>query len=342
MAAHLDIEQPGQLLHYLRDHSWIGPVETPDVRRLAGGVSNRTMLVTRSTGERWVIKQALDRLRVATEWLSNPARVHREALGMRRLAELLPEATVPRFVFEDERHHVLVMEAVPSPHDNWKELLLSGRLEPTHVEQFALILGTMHERGAQRATTFAREFADRTFFEELRIAPYYEYTATQVPEAARFIGDLVRATLATALSLVHGDYSPKNVLVHNGRLVLLDHEVIHWGDPAFDIGFSLTHLLSKAHHVVNHREGFHHAALQYWHVYAKTAPVIRRVSGYERRAVRHTLACLLARVAGRSPLEYLSPAERERQKQVVIALIAESPATIPELIEAFTDRIGAP
>lgn len=342
MAAHLDIEQPSHLLDYLRDHSLISPGETPVIRRLAGGVSNRTMLVTRSSGESWVIKQALGRLRVQTEWLSNPARVHREALGMRRLAEILPGGTVPRFVFEDERHHVLVMEAVPSPHDNWKELLLSGRLEPTHVEQFALILGTMHERGAQRATTFAREFADRAFFEELRISPYYEYTATQVPDAAEFIGDLVRTTRATATSLVHGDYSPKNVLVHNGRLALLDHEVIHWGDPAFDVGFSLAHLLSKAHHVADRHDAFRIAALRYWQVYAELAPGARRAPDHEPRAARHTLACLLARVAGRSPLEYLSPVERERQKRVVIALIAEPPATIPGLIEAFTGRIAAP
>ena len=45
----------------------------------------------------------------------------------------------------------------------------------------------------------------------------------------------------------------------------------------------------------------------------------------ETRAVRHTLACLLARVVGRSPLEYLDAAERSRQRECRTAHYA-SPA----------------
>jgi 5-methylthioribose kinase len=126
---------------------------------------------------------------------------------------------------------------------------------------------------------------------------------------------------------VHGDYSPKNVLVHNGRLILLDHEVIHWGDPAFDLGFSMTHLLSKAHHLTQHRAAFLNAAQHYWDVYDDASN--------ESRAVRHTLGCLLARVAGRSPLEYLNEDERVRQKGAVLKLMAAPPQKIRDLIEGF-------
>ena len=104
-------------------------------------------------------------------------------------------------------------------------------------------------------------FDDRSFFESLRLEPYYLYTATQVP-AGRDVPatSWSRDTRERRLTLVHGDYSPKNVLVHDDRLILLDHEVIHWGDPAFDVGFALTHLLSKAHHLPTHREAFARAA----------------------------------------------------------------------------------
>ena len=96
-------------------------------------------------------------------------------------------------------------------------------------------------------------FADRTFFEALRLEPYYRYTALRTPASADFYDALITDTLSHALTLVHGDYSPKNVLVHHDQLVLLDYEVAHWGDPAFDVGFALTHLLSKAHHIAPRR-----------------------------------------------------------------------------------------
>ena len=110
-------------------------------------------------------------------------------------------------------------------------------------------------------------FDDRSHFESLRLEPYYAFTATQIPAAAGFLQALIAGTRARRLTLVHGDFSPKNILIHRDSLVLLDHEVIHWGDPAFDLGFSLTHLLSKAHHLPNHRADFANAAREYWQTY---------------------------------------------------------------------------
>src|SRR5690606_13316241 len=95
----------------------------------------------------------------------------------------------------------------------------------------------------------------------------YLYSAERVPAAAPFLRDLAERTRRRRLTIVHGDYSPKNVLVRGGKLVLLDHEVIHWGDPAFDLGFSLTHLLSKAHPLPPHHAAFAAAARRYWKSY---------------------------------------------------------------------------
>ncbi len=302
---------------------------------LRGGVSNRTVLVERPAGEAWVVKQALAKLRVAVEWFSSPERIHREAAGMRALAALLPPGTVPRLLFEDHDQHLLGMEAVPRPHANWKEMLLAGEIERDAVEAFGRILGTIHGRSAQQGEELAHTFRDRSFFETLRLEPYYHYTAAQHPAIRPFFDRLIAETQAQHLALVHGDYSPKNILVQGERLVLLDHEVIHFGDPAFDVGFSLTHLLSKARHVQARRRDFLEAAQRYWQVYRQTAGGVAGVDGYEERAVRHTLACLLARVDGRSPLEYLTEGERAGQRRLVRALVAAPPATIPDLIRSY-------
>jgi Ser/Thr protein kinase RdoA (MazF antagonist) len=238
-------------------------------------------------------------------------------------------------VFEDFEHHLLAMQAVPQPHDNWKSLLLAEQLEIDHVQQFGRLLGTIHRNASQQGVQIAPIFDDRSFFVSLRIEPYYGYTASQTPEAASFLNALIDDTLACRTTLTHGDYSPKNILVYNHQLILLDHEVIHFGDPAFDLGFSLTHLLSKAHHLPQKRKEFVEAANIYWQVYAKITASLGWAAELEARAVRHTLACLLARVTGRSPLEYLDSSERQRQRDAVLALMTAPPATVAELSHRF-------
>ena len=340
MGAALDIEQPTMLLAYLQRTGRIGTEEQPQIQPLAGGVSNRTVLVQRANGAAWVLKQALRQLRVAVPWFSAPERIHREALGMRTLATLAPAGATTALIWEDWDEHLLAMAAVPQPHVNWKSLLLAEYVDLEHVTQFGRLLGTIQRRAWDERAHLASQFADRDFFESLRLEPYYAYTATQVPAARAAIERLLDETRAASITLVHGDYSPKNILIHAGRLVLLDHEVIHWGDPAFDVGFGMTHLLSKAHHLIHSRFTFMHAAHAFWASYQAALGVVPWQDGLEPRAVRHTLGCLLARVAGRSPLEYLTDRERSAQQRAVLALLDAPPATMRSLIANFIARIG--
>jgi 5-methylthioribose kinase len=338
-AAPLDIEQHDALLAYLRAAGHITTLEAPRFTTLPGGVSSRTVLVQRPNGRDWVIKQSLAKLRVDVDWHSDPARIHREAAGMRWLRHIAPPQCVPMLVFEDHEEHLLALEAVPQPHSNWKERLLTGNIELEYVRQFGGLLGAIHRHASERQTELAGVFEDRSIFESLRVEPYYVYTASQVPASASFMAQLVEGVRARRLTLVHGDYSPKNILVHDGRLILLDHEVIHFGDPAFDLGFSLAHFLSKAHHLPSRRGDFAAAARAYWDAYGRALGDPEWATTLELHALRNTLVCLLARVAGRSPLEYLSNVERDRQQTVVVALMHDTPHTIADLIETFTGSL---
>jgi tRNA A-37 threonylcarbamoyl transferase component Bud32 len=340
MELSLDIESPPELLDYLRTSGWIERDEAPAIEVLQGGVSNKTVLIGRGSGDAWVLKQALPKLRVQVDWFSPVERVHREALGLRWLERIAPPGTTTPLIFEDFQHHLIAMAAVPQPHENWKQMLLRGEVIPDHVDQFAILLGTIHREGARLRDELEPVFGDRGFFESLRLEPYFGFTAGEVPEARRFLLDLIEETRAHVETLVHGDYSPKNILVHDGRLVLLDHEVIHFGDPTFDLGFSLTHFLSKAHHLPARREAFAAAAGAYWERYSSLVSAEPWAGDLEGRAVRKTLGVLLARVRGRSPLEYLDRTERDRQAAAVIDLMSAPPPTVPALTAAFLDRIA--
>jgi 5-methylthioribose kinase len=315
----LDIENPKQLLEYLKQAERITTDEQPNMTVLEGGVSNKTVLLERES-ESWVVKQALPKLRVDVDWYSDPSRIHREALGL--------------------RYHVLAMSAVPQPHKNWKTILLEGGVLQHHVKEFAELLAAIHRQAYERRTDFAEFFADTAFFESLRLEPYYLYTASQVPGAAPFLETLVEDTRKQTITLVHGDYSPKNILIYQYRLVLLDYEVIHWGDPAFDIGFGMTHLLSKAHYLSEQRSTLLNAAWVFWKSYARVIKELPWSKGLEARAVRHTLACMLARVRGRSPLEYLNDTQRERQEKVVVELTQNAPTTFNDLTSEFEKGIA--
>ena len=333
----MNIENPDQLVRYLRRRDLLTSEERPEISILAGGVSNRTVLVRRASGEDLVLKQALNKLRVATEWYSDPKRIHREAEGMRVLQELLPAGAVPAFVFEDFEEHIVAMAAVPSPHTVWKESLLQARIDKNLVAQFGRILALIHTSFNVEAYPESGMLRSIDFFQSLRLDPYYGFAAKQEPVAERFLHRLIDETRKIKLSLVHGDYSPKNILVYRGRIVLLDHEVIHVGDPAFDVGFAMTHLLSKANHLSDHRSTFARAARNFWTTYRGESS--SGDAGLEDRSVRHTLGCLLARIVGRSPLEYLSRSAADRQKMAAINLIEEMPESMPMLIKRFIEEI---
>lgn len=331
-ASGINIEDRAQLLAYLRDRGLIDDTEEPFFQILKGGVSNRTVWVSRGDGEEWVIKQALPKLRVQVDWFSDPARIQRETCGLRWLARIIPRH-VPEVVFNDKETNILAMTAIPQPHYNWKAALLNGAVEGRFAHSFGKLLAKIHS-AVEQYPELADEFAERRFFEELRLEPYYGYAATQVPETAPFLTQLIEDTRARQFALVHGDYSPKNALIYRESLIILDYEVIHFGDPAFDIGFSLAHFLSKAHHLPAQRGAFLELARQFWRTYLRELTPERReiVGPY---AVKHTLACLLARVAGRSPLEYLDAIERERQKRIVLELMKQDISKISDLIDAL-------
>jgi len=326
----MDIENISELVDYLRVSGRIEPCETPHCRLLAGGVSSRTVLVDRSNGQKWVLKQALEKLRVEDDWFSPPDRILREAAGMEALRRITPAGSIPQLLFTDEEKYLLAMEYVPEPHENWKTVLLAGRVEPGHYEQFAKLLVSIHRGGTARE--FQEAFEDRSFFESLRIEPYYLATAARVPAARAFLDALVEETRARRLTLVHGDYSAKNILIRQDRLVLLDHEVIHFGDPAFDMGFSMALFLSGAHHVKYARTALAGGADYYWKVYSQSGGLAA-----EGPSIRHTLGCLLARVAGRSPIEYLDEGERRRQQIAVLSLMERPPRSLPELTQRFLE-----
>jgi 5-methylthioribose kinase len=337
----IDIEDIDALRQYLVSRQHVNPDEAVALAKLSGGVSNRTVRVLWPDGHGWVLKQALEKLRVDADWFSSPDRIQVEAKALRWFNRFAPAGTTPSFAWEDTANHLLAMEAIPEDHENWKSVLLRGEIVPQHFEQFGWLLGTVHRQSSESGQELRQMFSDTTYFETLRLEPYYLYAAQTTPVAADFLETLAQQTLSHKLCLVHGDFSPKNTLLYRDKLILLDYEVVHWGEPAFDLGFALTHFLSKANHLPVSRSQLADGALKFWEVYQEEIARLVWADALEPRVVSHTLGCLLARVAGKSPLEYLTREERQRQLDITLLLIKNPPERVNDLVARFIEGIDA-
>ncbi|MCL5745510.1 MAG: aminoglycoside phosphotransferase family protein, partial [Acidobacteria bacterium] len=208
---------------------------------LGGGISN-TVLLVESGSCRFVLKQALGKLRVEQDWFSDRRRILRESRAMRALKPHFPPGAVPEILFEDRTNLIFAMSAAPEDAKTWKELLLAGEVDFEVAEQAGRMLASM-VRISWKRPEWEEAYGDQTVFEQLRLDPYYRTTASRHPELGAHFTRLIEESRARRVSLVHGDWSPKNFLVSQGAMLAIDFEVIHFGDPAFDSAFLLNHLL---------------------------------------------------------------------------------------------------
>src|SRR5580704_13866597 len=213
----LDIENFDALRDYLTAKGYLQSGDAMSLQKLHGGVSNRTVKIAWPDGHGWVLKQALAKLRVNVDWFSSPERIAVESKALRWLNRIAPPGTTPAFVLEDATNHLMAMQAIPGESENWKSILLRGEVVSEQFEQFGSLLGTIHRQSSASAAEVCKAFADTTYFENLRLEPYYLFTAQSTPPAAGFLKTLARETLLHKVSLVHGDFSPKNTLLYQGK-----------------------------------------------------------------------------------------------------------------------------
>jgi 5-methylthioribose kinase len=311
---------------YLSKHQGI---DTASVRELGGGVSNAVLLITTSDNRRIVMKQSLGKLRVEQDWFSDRERIHRECDAIRRLHPVLPTGSLPQIVFEDRDNCIFAMTAAPEDAQPWKSILMNGVCDLEVAARVGEILGRMITASRQDPA-FRETFSDLTVFDQLRLDAYYRSTATRHPDLQQFFTDLINTTRERDYSLVHGDWSPKNLLVSpDGNVVVIDFEVVHFADPAFDAGFLINHLLLKTIHLGSGYD-YRPAAMRFFETLTQSIPE----PWFETATIRHLGALMLARVDGKSPAEYIqSESVRSRVRKLARGIILDPPQSIAATME---------
>jgi len=304
---------PDEALTLLRRAGLAGAAETPHAKALSGGVSSDIWRVELARGP-VCVKRALPRLRVAQLWEAPIERNRYERLWM-EAARLAAPGSAPQILANDDAAGLFAMECVDAP--LWKDELRQGRADPGFAAQVGGTLGRIHAATAGRED-LAQRFATDDIFYAIRLEPYLVATARKHPDLGLI--ELSSLTAKTKVALVHGDVSPKNILVGGEGPahfpVFLDAECAWYGDPAFDHAFCLNHLLLKCVWVPRARAAF----LECFE--ALSAAYLRAFSegNVQQRAASLLPALLLARVDGKSPVEYLDEAQREFVRKKALGL----------------------
>jgi len=285
-----------------------------EVEELGGGVSAAVFAV-RGESKRIVVKQARERFSVADEWIVPRDRAVDEARALELMAVITP-GSVPRLLDVDPSSYALVMEEAPAAWRPWKSMLLEGEADTAVARRLGEVLAALHGRTADVGLGSAESF------DAQRVDPYFRTIQRRHPELAGEIEAYVGRLLATDRCVVHGDYSPKNVLVGGAGLWVIDWEIVHRGDPAFDVAFLLNHLLLKTIHGREARAGHEACGRAFLDAYG---------AELDMTYVLGLVGCLmLARVDGKSPAEYLTEPEREHARSTGITLLTEPSASLPD------------
>jgi 5-methylthioribose kinase len=292
------------------------------VESLTGGVSSDIVAVS-GPGLDVVVKRALPQLRVEDEWFADAARLITEGRALRLAFELDPSG-VPEVLDLDEDTLTLVLARAPRDWTNWRDDLLADTIDPRIGKRIGEKLAIWH-CSTSGSRVPASAFGSVDSFVQLRIDPFFRAAASRHPAVAPRLEHVAERLLSTKACLVHGDLSPKNVMVGAGAQWVLDWETAHVGDSVFDLASLITHLVLKGVHRPVSAMTFRALADAFLDGYRRAEPALP----FSHADLAETVACLLlARVDGKSPAEYLSAADQARVRALALDALSSSPTDV--------------
>jgi len=314
------------VITYLTERKLLTGNATVEV--LTGGVSC-VVLAVASDEREVVVKQALPELKTKAKWVADQRRAIVEAEAMRIYQSITPES-VPELLDCDAANFTLTMSRLPNTCTNWKQNMLEGRIHPEMGEKLGKILAKWHNTTAVDVSIKAK-FMEGELFEQLRVSPFYRAVAAKNPNLQAVINSLIDEITNEKIALVHGDFSPKNILATSDHSpIVLDFEVAHTGNPVFDLGFICAHLLCKTIRTNNsgEKEALISTANRFLDSYRQNCDLTITES-----LPLHVALIALARVEGVSPVNYLDESAQQQLVAITKSALLDSTMTFEQLFE---------
>ncbi|MEE9317526.1 MAG: aminoglycoside phosphotransferase family protein [Rhodospirillales bacterium] len=331
-------QPPVEFLSWLQNAGLAAADETPVFKELTGGVASDIWWAQLHQGP-VCVKRALAKLKVAQDWRVPVERNRYEAAWYETAAGIVP-GSAPRVLARDTEAGMFAMEYLdPGQYKPWKAELLEGRIDPGFAGQVGRDLARIHSATAGDDEIKAR-FPTDEIFHAIRLQPYLEATAEAHPDLETPLMELSRVTAATHAALVHGDVSPKNILIGPEGPVFLDAECAWYGDPAFDLAFCLNHFLLKCLARPEATQGFLESFDALAGAYMETVTGGAE-SGVEARAARLLPGLFLGRVDGKSPVEYVTDeTDKDKIRRAAGALLLQPVDSLGGVRDFWADELA--
>ena len=328
-----------EITEALRGFGLISADTIPEMEPLTGGVSSdiwRVVLPDKVV----CVKRALAKLKVAADWRVPIGRNAYEVAWFETAAQFAPKA-VPEIIAHDADAGLFVMEYLdPTDYRLWKTALLEGEADIGAAEAVARVLAQIHA-GSAGDDDVARHFETDETFHAIRLEPYLEATARAHPEHSEVLMALSARTAGTKKTLVHGDVSPKNILLGPQGPVFLDAECAWYGDPAFDAAFCLNHLLLKGAWRPDRAAAYLNCFLSYGQTYLARADW-EPVAALEERVATLLPGLFLARIDGKSPVEYLTEdAQKNKVRRTANVLLRNPVSRLADIAAIWEKEVTA-
>ncbi len=306
---------------------------------LTGGVSSDIWKVETATGP-VCVKRALPRLRVQQLWEA-PIRRNAYEVAYMEFARAVVPGVTPKILAHDAEAGLFVMEYLaPDRHPVWKAQLKEGHVDTDTARAVGAQMARIHAASAADRSIPQRFPTDEIFY-SIRLEPYLDATARVHTDLAPRLKQLVDTTFQTKRVLVHGDIAPKNILVGPKRPIFLDCECAWFGDPAFDLAFCLNHLLLKCLWCPAARPAFLTSFTALAETYLVGVTWEPR-AGMQRRTAQLLPGLFLARVDGKSPVEYLSDeADKNRVRRCARQLLAEPVDELKQIRDSWNAELDS-
>ena len=238
------------LAGWLASLGLLSPGEPVEVEPAGDGNINWVRRVRSRARERsYVVKQARPALERFPEYRVSTQRIEFEARWYQTVARFDREGVCPRVHHFDAERKALVLEISPAP--SARDLLARGGDAAPAAASLGRFLGAVHAgtRDPALVDRFANHEMRALHGEHIFALPFRANDFPLSPAVRRRAGQIageaeLQARIEAAyqryrglsLALVHADVQPSNVLLKAGEPRLLDAEIAHMGDPAFDVG----------------------------------------------------------------------------------------------------------
>ena len=315
------------------ENIWIRKIDNNpiiDFKRLEGGVSSDVFKV-KTKKKIYCLKRSLPKLRVEKEWFVDTKRIKYEYLWLKHCKKIIPNSIPNVYKFNNKKNYLILEYLNENKYKNLKTEFLRKKINLKIITKISKDLFKIHKNSTGKNIK-ERFFNNSKNFYDLRLDAYFREVARVYPELNKKITKIIDNYKINSSTLIHGDFSPKNMLVYNKTIKYIDAETCNYGDPAFDLVFFANHLLIKSIHMPEKKNHFINSYKIFFDTYLNSLELSKR-SIFLKRCIEMAPMMLLARIDGKSPVEYIAKKQKNKIRLLAFELIENSPKSLDELIK---------